>query len=264
MTLFQDGRVSLDVACRQPLLSGGTLLQCRHNYVPLACVYRVPPQKTQPRMHAPLARTVRHDDSNPAASYVHMYVKRNSHHTPIFLLNCNHDRTFVQVEWRKRYRKYRPLRQPASCNDCHKKTITSAYHKICTPCARERRVCPWCCTKGRPRETSEDGGEGDGEEEEGNEEEGGNGGEIGDDGKGHAGAGDDGKGKASADDLMQQEEEEEEEYTEEDQAGAGAAAVMGGGKSVGFASSSRNSDSAGAAAGAGASGAIMMDDVDDA
>ncbi|CAN0538243.1 unnamed protein product, partial [Ectocarpus sp. 12 AP-2014] len=28
-----------------------------------------------------------------------------------------------KVEWRKRYRKYRPLRQPATCNDCHKKTI---------------------------------------------------------------------------------------------------------------------------------------------
>ncbi|CAN0575597.1 unnamed protein product, partial [Ectocarpus sp. 12 AP-2014] len=52
-----------------------------------------------------------------------------------------------QVEWRKRYRKYRPLRQPATCNDCHKKTITAAYHKICAPCSRERRVCPWCCTK---------------------------------------------------------------------------------------------------------------------
>ncbi|CAM9211933.1 unnamed protein product, partial [Ectocarpus sp. 6 AP-2014] len=71
-----------------------------------------------------------------------------------------------KVEWRKRYRKYRPLRQPATCNDCHKKTITAAYHKICAPCARERRVCPWCCTKGRPRESTEDGEEAGEEEEE--------------------------------------------------------------------------------------------------
>eukprot|EP00752_Nemacystus_decipiens_P006286 g5666.t2 len=76
-----------------------------------------------------------------------------------------------KVEWRKRYRKYKPLRQPATCNDCHKKTITAAYHKICATCARERRVCPWCCTKGRPRETPEDGGDGDdSDEEEGMEE----------------------------------------------------------------------------------------------
>ncbi|CAM9591901.1 unnamed protein product, partial [Ascophyllum nodosum] len=56
-----------------------------------------------------------------------------------------------KVEWRKQYRKYKPLRQPATCNDCHQKTVTAAYHKICPPCARERRVCAFCCTKGRPR-----------------------------------------------------------------------------------------------------------------
>lgn len=67
------------------------------------------------------------------------------------------------MEWRKKYRKYKPLRQPATCNDCHKKTITSAYHKICGPCARERRVCPFCCTRGRPRQTAEEKEEGDGD-----------------------------------------------------------------------------------------------------
>ncbi|CAM9602592.1 unnamed protein product [Sphacelaria rigidula] len=61
-----------------------------------------------------------------------------------------------KVEWRKKYRKYRPLRQPATCNDCHKKTVTAAYHRICGPCAKERRVCPFCCTKGRPRQTEGD------------------------------------------------------------------------------------------------------------
>lgn len=56
-----------------------------------------------------------------------------------------------QVEWRKRYRKYKPLRQPATCNDCHQKTVTAAYHRICAPCAKQRGVCAFCCTKGRPR-----------------------------------------------------------------------------------------------------------------
>lgn len=64
--------------------------------------------------------------------------------------------TFTQVEWRKKYRKYKPLRQPATCNDCHKKTVTAAYHRICGPCAEKRRVCPFCCTKGRPRQTKGD------------------------------------------------------------------------------------------------------------
>ncbi|CAM9957043.1 unnamed protein product, partial [Ectocarpus fasciculatus] len=107
-----------------------------------------------------------------------------------------------KVEWRKRYRKYRPLRQPATCNDCHKKTITAAYHKICAACARERRVCPWCCTKGRPREDPEEGGEEAGEEEEEEDDE-----EDEGDGQSDGGqaddASDDGKGKpAEADDVL--------------------------------------------------------------
>lgn len=69
------------------------------------------------------------------------------------------------MEWRKKYRKYRPLRQPATCNDCHKKTVTAAYHRLCTPCARERRVCPFCCTKGRPRPATTDGDGDDGDDD---------------------------------------------------------------------------------------------------
>ncbi|CAM9868746.1 unnamed protein product [Discosporangium mesarthrocarpum] len=71
-----------------------------------------------------------------------------------------------KIEWRKKYRKYKPLKQPATCNDCHKKTVTAAYHKICRLCARERRVCAWCCTKGRrPQAADTDGAAGEGEGE---------------------------------------------------------------------------------------------------
>ena len=81
-----------------------------------------------------------------------------------------------QVEWRKQYRKYKPLRQPATCNDCHQKTVTAAYHKICPPCARERRVCAFCCTKGRPRAedsstVDNDGGDDDDDRKEGEDDE---------------------------------------------------------------------------------------------
>lgn len=67
----------------------------------------------------------------------------------------------AQIEWRKKYRKYKPLRQPATCNGCHKKTVTAAYHKLCADCAKERRVCPFCCTGGRPRAGGEKGDDGD-------------------------------------------------------------------------------------------------------
>ncbi|GAB9474657.1 hypothetical protein Gpo141_00011777 [Globisporangium polare] len=50
-----------------------------------------------------------------------------------------------QIEWRKKYRKYKPLTQPASCIHCHQKNVTSAYHASCDPCARERDICAKCC-----------------------------------------------------------------------------------------------------------------------
>eukprot|EP00903_Cladosiphon_okamuranus_P013815 g12857.t1 len=169
-----------------------------------------------------------------------------------------------KVEWRKRYRKYKPLRQPATCNDCHKKTITAAYHKICAPCARERRVCPWCCTKGRPRETSEDGVDEETETGEG-EVDGDSEGEVDGDSEGQVGAGNDGGGKAGADDFIQEEGGEEGDFIGEgEQAGAAvaaAAAVRGGKSAAAFCSTARNSDgSSGATAGAGASEAEVTDD----
>lgn len=49
-----------------------------------------------------------------------------------------------KIEWRKKYRKYKPLKQPAVCTCCHQKTVKAAYHKACRPCAEEKGACPWC------------------------------------------------------------------------------------------------------------------------
>mmetsp|Transcript_888 Transcript_888/g.1409 ORF Transcript_888/g.1409 Transcript_888/m.1409 type:complete len:301 (-) Transcript_888:747-1649(-) len=43
-------------------------------------------------------------------------------------------RCHEKIEWRKKYRKYKPLTQPAKCNTCHKRNIKSAYHTLCTDC----------------------------------------------------------------------------------------------------------------------------------
>ncbi len=40
-----------------------------------------------------------------------------------------------KIEWRKKYRKYKPLTQPATCNLCRRRNITAAYHTICDGCA---------------------------------------------------------------------------------------------------------------------------------
>lgn len=39
--------------------------------------------------------------------------------------------------WRKQYRKYKPLTQPSTCNQCHRKCITAAYHTICKQCSSD-------------------------------------------------------------------------------------------------------------------------------
>jgi hypothetical protein len=49
-----------------------------------------------------------------------------------------------QIEWRKKYRKYKPLKSPSTCNGCKEKTITRAYHTLCDACANEKNVCAKC------------------------------------------------------------------------------------------------------------------------
>lgn len=47
-------------------------------------------------------------------------------------------------EWRKKYRKYKPIDQPKKCSTCHEKKVKAAYHVICGDCAKTRNVCPKC------------------------------------------------------------------------------------------------------------------------
>jgi hypothetical protein len=48
------------------------------------------------------------------------------------------------IEWKKQYRKYKPLAQPRKCNICQQKTVVLAYHVVCDPCAIERKICAKC------------------------------------------------------------------------------------------------------------------------
>ncbi|RKP00925.1 hypothetical protein CXG81DRAFT_26372 [Caulochytrium protostelioides] len=49
-----------------------------------------------------------------------------------------------QIEWRKRMGQYKPLTVAKKCTSCLQKRITTAYHTLCMPCAKERRVCAKC------------------------------------------------------------------------------------------------------------------------
>lgn len=42
-----------------------------------------------------------------------------------------------KIEWRKKYRKYKPRTQPGTCNGCKKRNVKAAYHTICTKCTTD-------------------------------------------------------------------------------------------------------------------------------
>jgi len=60
-----------------------------------------------------------------------------------------------KLEWRKKYRKYKPLTQPSTCNGCKKKNIRAAYHTKCSSCrqAGGKDLCGICfkepCLRGQ-------------------------------------------------------------------------------------------------------------------
>lgn len=56
------------------------------------------------------------------------------------------------IEWRKQYRKYKPLTVPKKCISCGEKRIKAAYHCRCDPCAISGDVCAKC---GDPRSLDE-------------------------------------------------------------------------------------------------------------
>jgi len=53
----------------------------------------------------------------------------------------------AMMEWRKNYRKYKPIKEPVKCAWCLQKTVKFAYHTVCLPCAKnkgEHGVCAKC------------------------------------------------------------------------------------------------------------------------
>ena len=49
-------------------------------------------------------------------------------------------RCFDKIEWRKKYRKYKPRTQPGKCNICEKRNVLAAYHTICTACTMSEKA----------------------------------------------------------------------------------------------------------------------------
>eukprot|EP00029_Vermamoeba_vermiformis_P004603 TRINITY_DN15156_c0_g1_i1.p1 TRINITY_DN15156_c0_g1~~TRINITY_DN15156_c0_g1_i1.p1 ORF type:complete len:266 (-),score=76.50 TRINITY_DN15156_c0_g1_i1:9-806(-) len=53
-----------------------------------------------------------------------------------------------KLEWKKNYRKYKPLTTPRKCTRCEQKTVYRAYHIVCEKCATDLKICAKCCDRG--------------------------------------------------------------------------------------------------------------------
>lgn len=48
------------------------------------------------------------------------------------------------IEWKKTYRKYKPLTTLKKCTKCEEKNIQDAYHIVCHKCATQFGICEKC------------------------------------------------------------------------------------------------------------------------
>lgn len=61
----------------------------------------------------------------------------------------------AQIEWRKRFRKYKPLTVPKKCCHCGRKDgVRAAYHVICDACSVPAKKCPKCLVVRTPESDS--------------------------------------------------------------------------------------------------------------
>lgn len=73
-------------------------------------------------------------------------------HTPLIkLINTLNvcevcERCKEVIEWKIKYRKYKPLTQPKSCNKCNERKVKRAYHVLCRDCALTSKCCAKCLT----------------------------------------------------------------------------------------------------------------------
>ncbi|CAM0882566.1 unnamed protein product [Alopecurus aequalis] len=51
-----------------------------------------------------------------------------------------------QIDWKRKYGKYKPIVEPTKCQKCSKRNVRQAYHNVCTGCSKELGICAKCCT----------------------------------------------------------------------------------------------------------------------
>ncbi|XP_060572288.1 uncharacterized protein C9orf85 homolog [Ruditapes philippinarum] len=51
------------------------------------------------------------------------------------------------IDWKIKYKKYKPLTQPKTCVICKQKTVKQAYHVMCNKCSADSNKCAKCGEK---------------------------------------------------------------------------------------------------------------------
>nr|CAI5833238.1 unnamed protein product [Callosobruchus analis] len=51
------------------------------------------------------------------------------------------------IDWKIKYKKYKPLSQPKTCVKCGQKSVKQAYHVMCGDCGKKLGVCTKCSQK---------------------------------------------------------------------------------------------------------------------
>ncbi|RLM93704.1 uncharacterized protein C9orf85 homolog-like [Panicum miliaceum] len=52
-----------------------------------------------------------------------------------------------QIDWKRRYGKYKPIVEPAKCQKCGKRAVRQAYHNVCRDCSKDLGICAKCSTR---------------------------------------------------------------------------------------------------------------------
>lgn len=55
---------------------------------------------------------------------------------------CQHCKSVI--EWKIKYKKYKPLKQAKTCVKCNQRNIKKAYHVLCSGCAKNSKSCAKC------------------------------------------------------------------------------------------------------------------------
>ncbi|CAB3368261.1 Hypothetical predicted protein [Cloeon dipterum] len=142
LNFLMDGRVLLEfgAVASQFLRAIIAFLECVKLAINLYQHFKERRMSTQ-KGNTSRTRAQKHKNSFAFKNDLHDKTPKNLQIASMRVANvCEHCKGVI--EWKIKYKKYKPLNAPAKCPKCQQKTVKHAYHTYCSPCAREAKMCP--------------------------------------------------------------------------------------------------------------------------